>query len=81
MAQKIIVDTDPGVDDVLAILLSLSSPEVSVALFTPPERGVTDPHDHLEISDKPAYENILDILRKEEAGTVSIVALGPCEYL
>jgi hypothetical protein len=34
MAQKIIVDTDPGVDDVLAILLSLSSPEVSVALIS-----------------------------------------------
>ena len=34
MAQKIIVDTDPGVDDVLAILLSLASPEVSVALIS-----------------------------------------------
>jgi inosine-uridine nucleoside N-ribohydrolase len=34
MPQKIIVDTDPGVDDVLAILLSLSSPELSVALIS-----------------------------------------------
>jgi len=34
MPAKIILDTDPGVDDVLAILLSLSSPEVEVALIS-----------------------------------------------
>lgn len=33
-AQKIIVDTDPGVDDVLAILLALASPEVDVRLIS-----------------------------------------------
>ncbi|KAK8854931.1 hypothetical protein IAR55_003670 [Kwoniella newhampshirensis] len=33
-APKIILDTDPGVDDVLAILLSLCSPEVDVALIS-----------------------------------------------
>jgi inosine-uridine nucleoside N-ribohydrolase len=59
----------------------LSNISVTHPHFTPPENGAEDPHDHLEISDKPAYENILDILRKEEAGTVSIVALGPCECL
>lgn len=32
--QKIILDTDPGVDDVLAILLSLASPEVDVRLIS-----------------------------------------------
>ncbi|WVR07374.1 hypothetical protein IAU60_004415 [Kwoniella sp. DSM 27419] len=34
MPQKIILDTDPGVDDVLAILLSLASPELDVALIS-----------------------------------------------
>jgi hypothetical protein len=32
--QKIIIDTDPGVDDVLAILMGLASPEVDVALIS-----------------------------------------------
>lgn len=31
---KVIVDTDPGVDDVLAILLSLASPELDVRLIS-----------------------------------------------
>ena len=34
MACKIILDTDPGVDDVLAILLALASPEVDLALIS-----------------------------------------------
>lgn len=34
MPHKIILDTDPGVDDVLAILLALSSPEVDLALIS-----------------------------------------------
>lgn len=32
--QKIVIDTDPGVDDVLAILMGLASPEVDVALIS-----------------------------------------------
>ncbi|BEJ10987.1 hypothetical protein CspHIS471_0104090 [Cutaneotrichosporon sp. HIS471] len=34
MPRKVIIDTDPGVDDVLAILLALASPELEVALIT-----------------------------------------------
>lgn len=34
MPRKIILDTDPGVDDVLAILLSLASPEIEVSLIS-----------------------------------------------
>ncbi len=30
MAQKIIIDTDPGVDDAMAIFFSLQSPELEV---------------------------------------------------
>ena len=32
--QKIVIDTDPGVDDVLAILMGLASPELDVALIS-----------------------------------------------
>jgi inosine-uridine nucleoside N-ribohydrolase len=34
MARKLIIDTDPGVDDVLAILLALASPEVDLKLLS-----------------------------------------------
>ena len=34
MSPKIIIDTDPGVDDVLAILLGIVSPEVDLALIS-----------------------------------------------
>ena len=33
-SQKIIIDTDPGVDDVLAILMALASPEIVVTLIS-----------------------------------------------
>ncbi len=34
MAQKIIIDTDPGQDDAVAILLALASPELEVLGIT-----------------------------------------------
>ncbi|WWC63154.1 uncharacterized protein I303_105754 [Kwoniella dejecticola CBS 10117] len=174
--QKIILDTDPGVDDVLAILLSLASPELQVLLisivfgnthapvahgnllkiyhslakeidsipgaqsrygsltatataenansnekpsrktvlalgedgpiggekavaayfhgpdglsnitqthpeFTPPALDPSVPHEYLDISSKPSYEVMLDILREEEDDSVVIVALGPLTNL
>jgi purine nucleosidase len=30
MAQRVIIDTDPGIDDALAILLALRSPELGI---------------------------------------------------
>ena len=33
-ARKIIIDTDPGQDDAVAILLALSSPEIEVVGIT-----------------------------------------------
>ena len=32
---RVIIDTDPGVDDALAILLALRSPELQVEAITP----------------------------------------------
>ncbi len=34
-AMRIIIDTDPGVDDALALLLAMRSPEVSIEAITP----------------------------------------------
>ena len=34
MIQRVIIDTDPGIDDALAILLALQSPELEVAAIT-----------------------------------------------
>lgn len=34
MPRKIIIDTDPGVDDVLAIILALASPEIDLRLIS-----------------------------------------------
>ena len=34
MPKKIIIDTDPGVDDAMAILFALSSPELDVIGLT-----------------------------------------------
>ena len=34
MAQKIIIDTDPGIDDAMAILFALASPELEVVGLT-----------------------------------------------
>ncbi len=34
MAQRVIIDTDPGIDDALALILALNSPELDVAAVT-----------------------------------------------
>ena len=45
--------------------------------FTPAP-AVTDSHDHLDLDDRPSWEVMLEMLEKEEEGSVTIVALGPC---
>lgn len=57
----------------------MSNISVTHPHFTPPVLVNGDLHDHLEISPKPAHEVMLDILREEPEGSVTIVALGPCE--
>ncbi|MBI3326982.1 MAG: nucleoside hydrolase [Nitrospinae bacterium] len=34
MMKRVIVDTDPGIDDTAAILLALASPELSIEAVT-----------------------------------------------
>lgn len=127
MPRKIIIDTDPGQDDAVAILLALASPELEVLGITcvagnvplpltlrnarivcelagradlpvfagsaaPLSRplltaehvhgktgldGVALPEPAMPVQDRPAVDFILDTLRTEPAGTVTLVALGP----
>jgi inosine-uridine nucleoside N-ribohydrolase len=42
-ARKVIIDTDPGTDDAIAILLALNSPELDVRALTVVAGNVTEP--------------------------------------
>ena len=127
MAQKIIIDTDPGQDDAVAILLALASPELDVLGITavagnvplsltarnarvvcelagradvpvfagcdrPMGRAlVTAEHVHgktgldgadlpdpvMPLQDEHAVDFIIDTLRREAPGSVTLCPLGP----
>ncbi|OAN69100.1 nucleoside hydrolase [Jannaschia sp. EhC01] len=127
MARKIIIDTDPGQDDAVAILLALASPEVEVVgltavagnvplaltekntrivcelagrpdvkVFAGCDRPlhhtlVTAEHVHgktgldgpvlpdpvMALQDQHAVDFIIDTLRAEPEGTVTLCPLGP----
>ena len=53
MATPLVIDTDPGIDDALAILLALASPEVDLRL-------VTTVHGNVELAQ--TTENALRVL-------------------
>lgn len=127
MARKIIIDTDPGQDDAVAILLALASPGLEVLGLTvvagnvplrhtqrnarmlcelagrpdlpvhagadaPLERrlitaehvhgrtgldGVTLPEPCMPLAPRHAVDFLIDTLRSEAAGTVTLVPIGP----
>ena len=127
MTRKIIIDTDPGQDDAVAILLALASPELDVLGITavagnvplpltqknarivcelagkpevkvfagcdaPLERplvtaeyvhgktgldGPELPDPTMALQDQHAVDFIIDTLRAEEPGTVTLCPLGP----
>ena len=127
MAQKIIIDTDPGQDDAVAILLALASPELEVLGITtvagnvpldltqlnarkiielagrpeipvfagcdrPLSRdlvtaehvhgktgldGIALPDPSVPLQDRHAVDFIIDTLRAQDAGTVTLVPIGP----
>ena len=127
MAQKIIIDTDPGQDDAVAILLALASPELEVLGITavagnvpleltarnarivcelagrtdvPVHAGcdrplardlVTAEHVHgktgldgppmaeptMPLQDMHAVDFLIETLRREPAGSVTLCPLGP----
>jgi purine nucleosidase len=127
MARKIIIDTDPGQDDAVAILLALASPEIEVLgltavagnvplaltaknarivaelagrpdvpVFAGCDRPMKQPlvtaeHVHgktgldgpvmadpqMPLQDKDAVDFIIDTLRGEPAGSVTLCPMGP----
>ncbi|MEP7452872.1 nucleoside hydrolase [Phyllobacterium sp. SB3] len=127
MARKIIIDTDPGQDDALAILLAFASPELEVLgitavagnvplaltevnarkiselagrsdvrVFAGADRPLMRPlitaeHVHgktgldgpdlpepsMPLQDQHAVDFIIDTLRNEASGTVTLCVLGP----
>lgn len=127
MAQKIIIDTDPGQDDAVAILLALASPEIEVLgvvavagnvplaltevnarkivelagradvpVFAGCDRplardlvtaehvhgktgldGIVLPEPALPLQKQHGVEFIIETLRQEAAGSVTLVPIGP----
>src|SRR5690242_17687345 len=63
--KRIIIDTDPGVDDALTFLLALASPEVKLEALTTTQGNVT--------VDK-ATRNALSILELGHAGHIPVAA-------
>ena len=127
MAQKVIIDTDPGQDDAVAILLALASPELDVLGITavagnvplaltlknarvvcelaghadmpvfagcdaPLDRplvtaeavhgktgldGIALPDPTMPVQPQHAVDFIVETLRREPAGSVTLVPIGP----
>src|SRR5512133_1675775 len=63
--KRIIIDTDPGVDDALAFLLALASPEIQLEALTTTQGNVT--------LEKATY-NALSILELAHASHVPVAS-------
>lgn len=63
----VIIDTDPGIDDCLAILLALNSPELDV-------RGISVSYGNTTVEN--AYRNAVEIIRKVKHPSSVRVPLG-----
>jgi len=66
-ALPIIIDTDPGIDDCLAILLALNSPELDV-------RGISISYGNTVVEN--AYRNCVEILRRVKNRTRVTLGIG-----
>ena len=65
MPTRIIIDTDPGIDDALTFLLALASPEIQLEALTTTQGNVT-----LET----ATRNALAVLELANASHIPVVA-------
>lgn len=70
--QRILIDTDPGVDDALALLLALKSPELKIEAITTVSGNV-----HVE----NATQNLLRILGLLDLSEFPIIAQGEAQPL
>ncbi len=77
MSQKIIIDTDPGIDDTMAIFFALNSPEIDVLGLTTvygntsTEKGTINALRILEVAsrtDVPVYAGAIKPLESEYTG-------------
>lgn len=71
LTTPILIDTDPGIDDALAILLALASPEVSVEAITTVAGNV-----EVDLCTRNALR-ILDVARPRHRPRVARGAVGP----
>jgi inosine-uridine nucleoside N-ribohydrolase len=65
VSLPVLIDTDPGIDDMLALLLALASPELDV-------RGITVSYGNTVVEN--AYRNTVEILRR--AGKRCTIGVG-----
>src|SRR5512138_2097677 len=63
MTKRILIDTDPGIDDSLAILLALASPELSL-------EGLSIVHGNCSV--EQATKNALSVLELANAGHIPV---------
>ncbi len=63
MTKRILIDTDPGIDDALAILLALASPEITL-------EGLTIVHGNCSV--EQGTKNALAILELAQAGHIPV---------
>ncbi len=72
MAMPLLIDTDPGIDDALALLLAWNSPEVSVDTITTVAGNV---------GVEKATTNVLRLLALRRPAPEAVVAVGAAEPL
>jgi purine nucleosidase len=63
--KRIIIDTDPGIDDALAFLLALASPEIKLEALTTTQGNVTI---------EKATRNALSVLKLVQASHIPVVS-------
>jgi len=72
MSERILIDTDPGIDDSLAILLALASPEVKV-------EGITTIHGNCSVYQ--ATINALSVLELAKAKGIEVAKGFPIPFV
>ena len=65
----VVIDTDPGIDDMLALLLALASPEIEV-------RGITVSYGNTVVEN--AYRNTVEIMQNGQSLLKAQDAAGSC---
>lgn len=73
MSERVIIDTDPGIDDALALLLALHSPELDVAAITTVSGNVP-----VDVATRNAF-TVLSLLPVDQRPPVAVGSSKPLE--